>query len=119
MLGYITLVFSCQLGGEILVVAFGLPIPGPVAGMLILLAGLLVFGTIPDELGRIGDFFLSHFSLLFVPAGVGIMLHADLLGREWLPVSVAIIASTLLTIAVTALVMRRLSRTDAPRGAAQ
>lgn len=110
MLGYVTLIFACQLAGELLVAALGLPVPGPVAGMLILLAGLILRGGIPEQLSQVGDFFLNNFSLLFVPAGVGVMLHASLLGAEWLPVTVALIASTVATIAVTALVMRLLSR---------
>ena len=110
MLACITLIFACQLAGELFVATLGLPVPGPVAGMVILLAGLLLRGNIPPDLEKVGDGFLSHFSLLFVPAGVGIMLHAQLLAAEWLPLSVALVASTLLTIAVTALLMRALSR---------
>lgn len=106
MLGYVTLIFSCQLMGELAVAALGLPVPGPVAGMVILLTGLIVRGSIPDELAAVGDFLLANLSLLFVPAGVGVMLHAGLLGREWLPLSIALVGSTLTTIAVTALVMR-------------
>ncbi|HRK19063.1 MAG TPA: CidA/LrgA family protein [Hyphomicrobiaceae bacterium] len=110
MLGYITLIFSCQLVGELLVAALGLPVPGPVAGMVILLGGLLVHGRVPDDLAAVGDFLLANLSLLFVPAGVGVMLHAGLLGREWLPLSIALVGSTLATVAVTALVMRAFSR---------
>ena len=110
MLGYLTLIFTCQLAGELIVAALSLPVPGPVAGMLLLLAGLLMRGSVPDELGAVGDFLLGNFSLLFVPAGVGVMLHTGLLGREWLPLSAALVVSTLLTIAVTALVLRALSR---------
>lgn len=110
MLGYITIIFACQLAGELSIAALGLPIPGPVAGMLILLAGLVIRGSAPEDLGKVGDFLLSNFSLLFVPAGVGVMLHAGLLGREWLPLAVALVASTLITIAVTAWTMRWLSK---------
>lgn len=110
MLGYITLIFSCQLVGELFVAALGLPVPGPVAGMVILLGGLLIYGRVPDDLAAVGDFLLANLSLLFVPAGVGVMLHAGLLGREWLPLSIALVGSTLATIAVTALVMRVLAR---------
>ncbi len=46
--------------------------------------------------------------MLFVPAGVGVMAHLNRLGDEWLPISVSLVLSTLLTIAVTALVMRAL-----------
>jgi holin-like protein len=57
---------------------------------------------------------LSNLSLLFVPAGVGVMTHAKLLGRELVPITVSLVVSTLLTIAVTALVMKWLARRDEP-----
>jgi len=65
---------------------------------------------LPEGLSRVGDPLLGNLSLLFVPAGVGVMLHAGLLGREWLPLAVALVLSTLITVAVTGLVMARLSR---------
>lgn len=110
MLGYLTLIFSCQLAGELFVALLGLPVPGPVAGMVLLLAGLIVRGGIPEGLGKVGDALLSNLSLLFVPAGVGVLLHGALLGREWPAVATALIVSTLLTVAVTAWLMRRLGR---------
>lgn len=110
MLGYLTVIFCCQLAGELLVASLGLPIPGPVAGMLLLMIGLVVRGSIPNELGDVGDFLLGHLSLLFVPAGVGVMLHVNLLGRDWVPLTIALVASTVLTVVVTALVMQWLSR---------
>lgn len=109
MTGPLTLLLACQLAGETLVTLLGLPLPGPVAGMAILLAGLLLFG-LPEALGRAADALLANLSLLFVPAGVGVMLHAGLLARDWAAISAALLVSTLATIAVTALVMRRLGR---------
>lgn len=113
----LTLIFVCQLAGELLVGALGLPVPGPVAGMGILFAGLCAHGRVGDELGRVGDGLLANLSLLFVPAGVGVMLHAGLIGRGLLPISVALVASTLIAILVTAFAMRALTRRDdaAPR----
>ena len=105
MLIYLTLIFCCQLLGELLVTASGLPIPGPVVGMALLFAGLLVRGSIPDDLAVTGDALIANLSLLFVPAGVGVMLHVKLIGRDWLPISVALVVSTALTIAITAAVM--------------
>jgi holin-like protein len=104
MIGYLTLLLSCQLAGELLVAATGLPVPGPVCGMVLLFLGLLVFG-LPDDLAALGETLLSNLSLLFVPAGVGIMLHAQLLSREWLPIGVALVVSTLATVVVTGLLM--------------
>lgn len=105
MLGYLTLILVCQLAGETFVVWSGLPVPGPVVGMVILFAGLLVKGGLPDGLAQVSDALLTHLSLLFVPAGVGVMLHIGLLGDEWIAISTALVASTLVTIAVTAAIM--------------
>jgi holin-like protein len=110
MLAYLTLIFCCQLLGELLTASLGLPIPGPVCGMAILFGGLLIYGAIPDELAAVSSALLDNLSLLFIPAGVGVMLHAPLIGRDWLPISVALLLSTALTIAVTALVMSKLAR---------
>jgi putative effector of murein hydrolase LrgA (UPF0299 family) len=110
MLEYLTLIFGCQLAGELVVAATGLPVPGPVCGMALLFAGLLVKGGLPAELARVADALLGNLSLLFVPAGVGVMLHAKLIAREWLPISAALVLSTGLTIAVTAGLMLWLGR---------
>lgn len=110
MLGYITLLLVCQLAGEVLARLAGWPIPGPVVGMAILFIGLILRGGLPKGLDATASGLLRHLSLLFVPAGSGVMLHAALLGREWLPISLALVVSTLLTIAVTGVVMQRLAR---------
>jgi holin-like protein len=102
MLGYLTLIFGCQLAGELIVAATALPVPGPVCGMVLLFAGLVVRGGVPAGLARVGDGLLGHLSLMFVPAGVGIMMHAGLIAREWLPIVIALILSAVLTIVLTA-----------------
>lgn len=113
MLNALTLIFCCQLAGESLVTVAALPIPGPVCGMALMFAGLLVRGGIPDDLAKVGDALLGNLSLLFVPAGVGVMLHLRLMEAEILPISIALIASTLITVAVTATLMQWLNR-EAP-----
>lgn len=110
MLFYLTLIFSCQLIGELIVVALGIAVPGPVIGMLLLFVGLLIRGSIPEGLENAANALLAHLSLLFVPAGVGIMLHAKLVGEQLLPISVSLVVSTVLTIAVTGTLMAWLSK---------
>lgn len=105
MLKYLTLILCCQLVGEVAAVALHLPVPGPVIGMACLFAILLLRGGVPAGLGQVADGILNNMGLLFVPAGVGVLLHMGLLGADWLAVSVALILGTLLTIVVTAWVM--------------
>lgn len=103
----------CQLLGEIIVRAAGIPIPGPVVGTLLLLLALAALREVPDQMNTVAGAVLSHLSLLFVPAGVGIMLHVARIRAEWVPLLAALLVSTLLTMAVTALVffwvMRRMN----------
>lgn len=110
MLGAITLLLVFQLIGEALVLLVGLPVPGAVVGMGFLFVALVLRGEAPAWLRNTCQELLSHLSLLFVPAGVGVMLHFKRLGAEWLPIAVALVASTVITIAVAALVMKWLRR---------
>jgi len=109
MVSFFALLLVCQLAGEVFVVATGVPLPGPVVGMVILFFGLLLRGEIPMRLERLGQGLLSNLSLLFVPAGVGVMIHAELVGSEIIPIAVSLLLSTLLTIVVTGWIMQKLS----------
>ena len=110
MVGYFTLILVCQLIGELIVGMLGIAIPGPVVGMLVLFSLLIMRGKIPEGLGKTADGLLRAMSLLFVPAGAGVMMHFKLLGEALLPLSAALIVSTSMTIIVTALMMRWLNR---------
>ena len=106
MLSAITLLLLLQLIGEIFVQFFALPVPGPVIGLVLLFAGLLVRGRMGDDLRDTANNLLQHLSLLFVPAGAGVMIHASRVADEWLALSVALVGSTLLSMAATALTLK-------------
>jgi len=105
LLFYLTLIFCCQLVGELATRALQIPVPGPVFGMVLLFCLLLARGRIPQDLATAADGLLNHLSLLFVPAGVGVMLHFALLADDWAAIGAALLFSTMLTIAVTGLMM--------------
>lgn len=115
MVEWFTVLVLCQLAGEALAAAAHLPIPGPVCGMAFLFCLLAWNGRVPEELGKTANALLSNLSLLFVPAGAGVMLHFKLLAGEWPALGAALIVSTLLTIAVTSLLMAFLSGKREPR----
>ena len=109
MLNSLTLILCCQLAGEFTVKATGITAPGPVIGMIFLLIILLLKKSVQNELETTANSLLNNLSLLFVPAGVGLMLHFQLIGKEWLPITISLIISTILTIAITGLMMVWLS----------
>jgi len=110
MLPYLTLIFVCQLLGEVAVGLLALPVPGPVVGMVLLFLYLLLRKAVPDALGQTAGTLQRYMSLLFVPAGAGVMMHFKLLGEAILPIGAALVVSTVVTIIVTALMMRWLSK---------
>jgi putative effector of murein hydrolase LrgA (UPF0299 family) len=105
-----TLLLVYQLVGEVSTRLLHLPVPGPVLGMLLLFITLLLHKRVEPVVEPASSALLSHLSLLFVPAGVGVMVHISRMGEAWLPITVALIAGTLITLAVTALVMQGVQR---------
>lgn len=101
-LAVITLLLLYQLVGEVIVLGLKLPIPGPVVGMILLLLSLFIKKPLMDQVQQPAQMLLTHLSLLFVPAGVGLMIHLNRLNEEWLAITVALIVSTLLGLLVTA-----------------
>ena len=101
-----------QFAGEVLRTVAHVPVPGPVLGMVLLAAWyLLRRRDPPPALEQTADSLLGWLGLLFVPAGVGIVANLALLRSAWLPISVALVGSTLLTLVVTAWIMQRVGRT--------
>lgn len=99
-----------QTIGEGLAYAFSLPVPGPVIGMVLLFIYLLLKKGVAEKLAPVSLELLKHLSLLFIPAGVGVMVHAQRVAAEWLPIAAALVASTIVSIAVTAVVVKWLQK---------
>jgi holin-like protein len=99
------------LAGETLVYLAALPLPGAVIGMALLLVWLLWRDKEPrEDLAKAATGILQYLSLLFVPAGVGIILHLERLEREWLAILGSVLFATLITVGMTALLLGALSR---------
>jgi len=110
MIGGLATLLLFQLLGEVIVITLRLPVPGPVVGMLLLFLALVWRGRVPQDLESTAQGLLNNLALMFVPAGTGIVAYLTLLLQEWLPITVALIGSTVLTIAVTALTLQTVIR---------
>lgn len=110
MLPSLTLLIVCQFAGEVITRSAGLPLPGPVVGLVLLLVVLVVRGGPDEGMKTTASGLLRHLLLLFVPAGAGIVTQLDVLGQNLLPAMVAILVSTALGLGVTAWVMQLLTR---------
>jgi holin-like protein len=83
--------------------------------MVILLAWLAIRGGPSGELRSSANSLLGYLSLLFVPAAVGVIAYMPVLQREWLPITIALVVSTILGMGAAALTMRALNRRSLSR----
>lgn len=115
MIASLTLILLAQLAGEVAARSAGLPVPGPVLGMALMLgflvlrdragrgaARLLPAPLIDGTLERTGRGLLANLSLMFVPAGTGIVGRLDVVRAQGPKLAVVLVASTVVAIAVTA-----------------
>jgi len=110
MIVHLATLLAFQLAGETVSRGLGLIVPGPVIGMVLLLGFFIAAPKAAAAIQPTAQGLLSHLSLLFVPAGVGIVAHLDKLGADGVPILVALLVSTALSIAVGALVFVGLAR---------
>jgi holin-like protein len=118
MLNSIFVILFFQLVGEFIQKFLELSVPGPVIGLFLLLIILLMskknYYKIPINfqinLINSAENLLNYLPLLFIPVGVGVVMHLSLLEDNLVPVMLVIIIGTLLTLAVTAFVMDKLLR---------
>ena len=110
MIASLSLILLCQLAGEIAVRGFALPMPGPVVGLVLLLVLLLArdrFALLargPLAQGGVegtAKNMLAHLSLLFVPAGVGVVQKLDLIAEHGLAIALVLAISVIITLLVT------------------
>ena len=110
MIQALTLILLCQLGGETLARGLGLPVPGPVAGMGLMLVLLALSDRVRGTVAPVADGILRHLALFFVPAGVGVVAHLDRLGPQALALGAAILGSTVLALIAGALAFTAVAR---------
>jgi holin-like protein len=115
MLNSIFIILLFQLIGEFIQKVFELSIPGPVIGLIFLLSVMLIIKKINKQdtgfetkLVNSAENLLTYLPLLFIPVGVGVVMHLSLLEENLVSVILIIIIGTLLTLALTGFVFEKL-----------
>jgi holin-like protein len=107
--GFVQILLFQGLGE--LVAHFFLPlIPGPVVGLVLLVAWLVMRKSVPTTIDTVASALMQHLGLLFVPAAVGVVLYLPQLRAHALAVALALVGSVVLAIAVSALVLKLLGK---------
>jgi holin-like protein len=106
----LAVLLAFQFAGELIRAVTGWPVPGPVIGMVLLLIALLAKLPLPAGIHATSRKLLTYLGLLFVPAGAGVVTRLPMIGAHWLPIVIAVVGSTIITMVATAVVMRGLER---------
>jgi len=121
------LLLACQLVGEVLARSLALPAPGPVIGLALLTLGLAAWTRrrpmsddeiAASDVGRAATGLLGSLSLLFVPAGVGVVQYLGLLRDQGLALAAALVVSTVVTLIATVGVFVLVKRVAGTKGEA-
>ena len=105
MLSSIAIILGYQVVGELISRLAGRPVPGPVIGMVLMLLSFLVKDNLINRVRPSAGVLLANLSLLFVPAGVGIMRHGQRFLNEGVAIMIALVVSTVIAMIVTAYVI--------------
>jgi holin-like protein len=103
-------VLALMIAGEAIAARLNLPLPGAALGLLTLSTVFMLRGTPDRGSEKLFDFAAPYFPLFFVPAAVGVIGKLDVLASGWLPVVVAVIPGTALTLLLTGHVFQALTR---------
>jgi holin-like protein len=106
MISALTTLLFFQLFGEILTGFFTVPVPGPVIGMALLFITLVIRGGPSESLKSTSNGLLQNLSLLFIPAGAGVLLHLQRLADDWVAIVVAVLVSTLATLSFSGWIIK-------------
>jgi len=115
MLRSLFIIFFFQLLGEAIQKFFEINIPGPVIGLILLLLVFIFFiknaspfRKIKKEISETSHQIINYLSLLFVPIGVGVVMHINYLGDNLFKILAIIIIGTLSTLVFVAYVMEKI-----------
>ncbi|MDO7673899.1 MAG: CidA/LrgA family protein [Reinekea forsetii] len=92
--------------GSALVAVLAWPIPGSVVGLLGLWLALVINGGVPDWLKKPSSLLIRYLTLLFVPAGVGLIDHWDRLLSHGMAMLVIIAISSVLSAVIIVLIFK-------------
>ncbi|MBM7636396.1 CidA/LrgA family protein [Streptococcus saliviloxodontae] len=99
----IILFFS--LVGEGISSFFSLPVPGSIIGLILLFIALQVKVVRIRHIFTVGEFLLANMTILFLPAGVGIMERFNIVAPNIIPITLITLGALLLNLATIALVV--------------
>ncbi|HSP12167.1 MAG TPA: CidA/LrgA family protein [Salegentibacter sp.] len=107
MLKSLLYIFGFLLLGELISWLFQIPVAGNILGMLLIFIALKFNLIKLQDVKTASDKLIKYLVVFFIPYGVGLMVYFNMIAEFWLPISVAVIFSSILTLYVTAIILEK------------
>ncbi|GGW78367.1 CidA/LrgA family protein [Salegentibacter mishustinae] len=110
MLKALAYIFGFLLLGELITYFFEIPIAGNILGMFLIFIALRLKLIKLQDVKPASDKLIKYLVLFFIPYGVGLMVYFEIIADYWMPISVAVIASTVITLYISAIIIEKLEK---------
>lgn len=107
MLKALLYIFGFLILGEVIHHYFKIPIAGNILGMILIFLSLRLGIIRLKDVKPASDKLVKYLVLFFIPYGVGLMSYTGILADFWLPVSVAVLVSTVVSLYITAIIIEK------------
>ena len=112
MLDGLLILLAFQFAGDLLVRTFGLPLPGPVLGMVLLLVALTSRAAVLQRIAPAANLLIGNLTLLFFPIGIGIVLEWERYSEHGVALLVSIVAGTIIALILVTALLQLLLRSQ-------
>lgn len=107
MLKSLLYIFGFLLLGELISWLFKIPVAGNILGMLLIFIALKIKIIKLEDVKPASDKLIKYLVVFFIPYGVGLMVYFNMIAEFWLPITVAVTFSSILTLYVTAIILEK------------
>lgn len=103
-------IFGFLIAGESIRYFFNIPIAGNIIGMLLIFMALRLKIIKLKDVKPASDQLIKYLVLFFIPYGVGLMSYYNVVANYWLPISVAVIVSSIITLYVSGILIEKFGK---------
>ncbi|MGY0179810.1 CidA/LrgA family protein [Lactococcus garvieae] len=94
------IIFGFSFVGDTLSNSLHLPVPGSILGMIFLFLALQFKVLKFTDVDEVGSFLINNMTILFLPAGVGIMAKWSLVSDFWWQIAVIVLLALIVNVFV-------------------
>ncbi len=108
----ILIILAFLVVGEFLSYLTGGFVPGNIFGMVVMFLALQTKLVKEDSVATVCTLLTKNMTLMFLPAGIGLMAAYELIAENWISIVLNITVTTLIVMAVVGLIVERNKKGD-------